>query len=59
MEQMAKQKISWKRGNRGGEYEGQLKNGKPHNVGKWKGNGSEVTVVGEWKDGLLNGKVVG
>ena len=58
MEQMAKQKISWKRGNLDGEYEGQLKNGRPHILGEWKQDGSDNTVVGEWKDGKLNGKAV-
>ena len=41
-----------------GEYEGEVKGGVPHGLGKWKRDGGNWTVEGEWEDGLLNGRVV-
>ena len=32
-----------------GEYQGDLKDGKPHGLGRWKTFGSNNTVEGEWK----------
>ena len=60
---MEGRKIKWKwtdnYGNKwDGEYEGQVKGGVPHGLGKWKRDGGNYTVEGEWKDGLLNGRVV-
>ena len=62
MGQIEKQKIKWqlesRRGSKvNGEYEGEVKNGKPHGLGKWKWK-NKGTVEGEWKNGQLNGKVV-
>ena len=42
----------------GGSYEGQVKGDVPHGLGKWKRDGKNRTVEGEWEDGLLNGRVV-
>ena len=41
-----------------GMYAGEVKDEKPHGLGKWKRDGSHWTVEGEWKDGLLDGKAV-
>ena len=41
-----------------GEYEGELKEGKPSRIGKWKADGSNWIIEGEWKDGYLHGKVI-
>ena len=65
MGQINKQKMKWQwEDNQGkkfdGEYEGEVKNGKPHGIGKWKmlnGQGTQ-TVEGEWKYGQSDGKVV-
>ena len=35
-----------------------MKSGVPHGLGKWKRDGRNHTVEGEWEDGLLNGRVV-
>ena len=40
-----------------GKYEGEVKGGVPHGLGKWKYDDNN-TVEGEWEDGLLNGRVV-
>ena len=61
---MEKKNIKWKfTGNNGskygGKYEGEVKGGVPHGLGKWKMDGYNRTVEGEWEDGLLNGRVVG
>ena len=60
---MEKVNIKWKfTGNWGykfdGEYEGEVKGGVPHGLGKWKADCDNSTVEGEWEDGLLNGRVV-
>ena len=61
---MEKRKIKWvwtrNWGDKfDGEYEGEVKGGVPHGLGKWKSNGGyNKTVEGEWEDGLLNGRVV-
>ena len=60
---MEKRNIKWEwtdnYGNKwDGEYEGQVKGGVPHGLGKWKRDGRNQTVEGEWEDGLLNGRVV-
>ena len=41
-----------------GEYEGQVKGGKPNGIGRWKWNGGNWIVEGEWKEGLLHGRAV-
>ena len=41
-----------------GKYEGEVKGDVPHGLGKWKEDGSDATIEGEWEDGLLNGRVV-
>ena len=41
-----------------GEYQGSIENGKPNGFGRWKGNMSNNTIEGQWKDGQLHGKVV-
>ena len=41
-----------------GKYEGEVKGGVPHGLGKWEEDGGDWTVEGEWEDGLLNGRVV-
>ena len=58
MEGMEREKIQWKWGIHGGTYEGEVKNNRPHGVGRWTRDDGEVTVEGEWKDGKQNGKVV-
>ena len=55
--------VQWKWTTNGGikwdgEYEGQVKGGVPHGLGKWKWDSGNWTVEGEWEDGLLNGRVV-
>ena len=61
---MEKKKIKWKwTENSGifkqdGKYEGQVKGGVPHGLGKWERDYGNWTVEGEWEDGLLNGRVV-
>ena len=60
---MEKVNMKWKwTANNGfklnGKYEGEVKGGVPHGLGKWKGDGYIRTVEGEWEDGLLNGRVV-
>ena len=60
---MEKKNIEWEfkdnYGNKyGGKYEGEVKGGVPHGLGKWKRDGGNRTVEGEWEDGLLNGRVV-
>ena len=60
---MEKKKIEWKwESNWGdkydGNYEGQVKDSRPHGLGKWKQDGGKWIVEGEWKDGQLNGMVV-
>ena len=55
---MEKKNIKWKFGSCDGKYEGEVKGGVPHGLGKWKSNWSNHTVEGEWEDGLLNGRVV-
>ena len=60
---MKKNRIKWEwRDNDGekwnGNYEGEIKNNKPHGVGKWKWEDGDDTVEGEWRDGLLHGRVV-
>ena len=63
MKKMEKNKIKWEwlnpwEKNYNGTYEGNVKDEKPHGVGKWKWDGGNWTVEGEWKNGLLNGKAV-
>ena len=41
-----------------GKYEGEVKGDVPHGLGKYKGDGWDHIVEGEWEDGLLNGRVV-
>ena len=41
-----------------GKYEGEIKDNKPHGLGKFKRDGYNQTVEGEWEDGQLNGKAV-
>ena len=55
---MEMKNIQWKFSASGGKYEGQVKGGVPHGLGKWKADGQNWTVEGEWEDGLLNGRVV-
>ena len=60
---MAKVNMKWKWADKYGDkydgwYEGQVKGGVPHGLGKWKRDGRNWTVEGEWEDGLLNGRVV-
>ena len=43
---------------REGEYEGQVKGGKPNGIGRWKRDGINWIVEGEWKEGLLHGRAV-
>ena len=62
MATIQKHKIRWVWDQNGklkhdGEYEGELQNGRPHGLGKWK-NGFGEWVEGEWKDGQLHGKSV-
>ena len=62
-ETMEKKNIKWKwTDNWGdkldGKYEGEVKGDVPHGLGKWKADGCNWTVEGEWEDGLLNGRVV-
>ena len=35
-----------------------MKDNQPHGLGKWEPDDGNEIVEGEWKDGLLNGKVV-
>ena len=59
-EKVWKLKEPWAGGGKfDGKYVGQLKNGKPHGLGMWKGKLGfyNATVEGEWKEGQLNGKV--
>ena len=63
MEKMEKKKINWEwkdnyGDKRNGKYEGEVKNNKPHGLGKWKNDLNCPRAKGEWKDGQLNGKVV-
>ena len=68
MERMAtiqRQKIKWSwEDNAGtkydGRYEGEIKDGRPHGLGKWEEEGNiwNRVVEGEWEDGLLNGRVI-
>ena len=61
MKEMKREKIKWRLIGSNGTYEGEVKgwmSSHPHGVGKWTRDGDEVTVEGEWKDGLLNGKAV-
>ena len=61
---MEKKNIKWEFTDNGGykyggKYEGQVKGGVPHGLGKWKRDGGyNSTVEGEGEDGLLNGRVV-
>ena len=60
---MEKKNIKWKftaswGSKLDGKYEGQVKGGVPHGLGKWKEDDGGWTVEGEWEDGLLNGRVV-
>ena len=55
---MEMKNIQWKFSGSGGKYEGELKGGVPHGLGKWKLDYGNRTVEGEWEDGLLNGRVV-
>ena len=61
---MEKKNMQWKftinsESKLDGEYEGEVKGGVPHGLGKWKRDGGyNKTVEGEWEDGLLNGRVV-
>ena len=57
---MERRNIKWKwtTNKYDGKYEGQVKGGVPHGLGKWKRDGGDWTVEGEWEDGLLNGRVV-
>ena len=55
---MEKKRIQWQWEGRNGTYEGELKDHKPHGLGKWKQGAHGDAVEGEWKDGLLHGKVV-
>ena len=41
-----------------GTYKGELKDNIPHGIGKWKQDDGNITVEGEWKEGLLNGKAI-
>ena len=41
-----------------GEYKGDLLNNRPHGVGKWRCEGYDKAVEGEWKDGVLDGRAV-
>ena len=63
MEGIKKKEIKWKweynLGDKSdGKYEGEVKDNKPHGLGKWVSDDGEWTVEGEWKDGQLNGKAV-
>ena len=63
MEKMPKKNIQWEWiGNNehkyDGKYEGQVKSSKPHGLGRWTSDSGSPTVLGKWKDGQLNGKVV-
>ena len=63
MEKIKKETIKWEWennwGEKGkGEYEGEVKKGKPNGLGKWKQDGDNSTIEGQWKDGKLNGKAV-
>ena len=54
MESIEKKKIKWKKGT----FEGEVKDEKPHGVGKWKSDDGNITIEGEWKDSRLDGKAV-
>ena len=41
-----------------GEYEGEVEGGKPNGIGRWKRDGGNYIVEGEWKEGLLHGRAV-
>ena len=63
MERMEMQKMKWEWmdnwGNKyNGTYEGEVNSKQPHGQGKWNSDDGDVIVMGEWKDGRLNGKVV-
>ena len=68
MEGIEKKEIDWKwrkdkESEYDGKYEGQMENGRPHGLGRWKGvvydlAEGDTTVEGEWKNGQLHGKVV-
>ena len=55
---MEKKEIKWEWEIWKGNYEGEIKDEKPHGLGKWKQDDGEWTVVGEWRDGRVNGKAV-
>ena len=40
-----------------GKYEGQLINGEPHGLGRWKRQDGGRVIDGEWKYGLVDGRV--
>ena len=58
-----KMKIKWEfMGNNGsrfpGEYDGEVKDGRPHGLGRWKRYGKNWVIEAEWKDGLPDGKAI-
>ena len=55
---MEKKEIKWKWNRNDGTYGGEIKNEKPHGVGKWKDNDCDWIIEGEWKDGQLDGNTV-
>ena len=63
MKEIKKEKIKWEfTQNSGvkfkGEYEGEVKDGKPDGMGRWKGDGQNWIIEAEWKEGLLHGRAV-
>ena len=60
---MEKNDIKWEWANNyghrwNGNYEGEVKDNKPHGLGRWKEYGQDHAVEGEWKDGQLNGRAI-
>ena len=63
MKEIKKEKIKWEfTSNSGdkfkGEYEGEVKDGKPDGMGRWKRDGQNWIIEAEWKEGLLHGRAV-
>ena len=63
MKEIKKEKIKWEftlnnGSKRKGEYEGEVKDGKPDGMGRWKEDGSNWVIEAEWKEGLLHGRAV-
>ena len=41
-----------------GRYEGELKSQKPNGLGRWKQKEGKRVILGEWQNGMINGKAI-